>query len=86
MAAATEEPESYFEEIKNDSDFITSRGIFIPVEKEEGVMNLSLSPFCACWSNLTEIESLFGGYEDIVIGFPYAGDDFMIIEFDCFFR
>jgi len=62
----------FFNEIKKDPRFITSRGSFPETANNDEKVDLYSDPAYKCWSNMTEIDRFFIGFDDIVIGTSVA--------------
>ena len=70
----------FFDEIKKDPRFITSRGSFSEVSDD--YVDFFSNPVYKCWSNMTEIDQFFIGFDDTVIGTSYVGAGYIIVELE----
>lgn len=72
----------FFDEIKKNPQFITSRGAFPETVNDDGIVDFFSDPVYKCWSNMTEIDQFFAEFDDLVIGFNYAGGGYLIVELE----
>lgn len=72
----------FFEEIKKDPRFMTSRGSFPETTNNEENVDFFSNSVYKCWSNMTEIDQFFTEFNDIVIGTSYAGAGYIIMELE----
>lgn len=72
----------FFDEIKKNPQFITSRGSFPEAVDDDEKVDLFSDPVYKCWSNMTEVDQFFTGFDDFVIGFNHAGGGYLIVELE----
>lgn len=73
---------TFFDEIKKNPQFITSKGSFPEKVNNGEIVDFFSDPVYKCWSNMTETDRFFAGFEDLVIGFNYAGAGYLIVELE----
>ncbi|AKB17945.1 hypothetical protein [Methanosarcina sp. WWM596] len=72
----------FFDEIKKNPQYISSRGSFPEALGDDKKENLFLDPVYMCWSNITEVDQFFTGFTDFVIGFNYASGGYLVVELE----
>lgn len=72
----------FFDEIKKDPRFITTRGSFPEITNNDENVDFFSDPVYKCWSDMTEIDQFFIEFDDIVIGSSYAGTGYIIMELE----
>jgi hypothetical protein len=75
----------FFDENKKNPQFITSRGSFPETVNDDEIVDFFSDPVYKCWSNMTEIDQFFAGFDDLVIGFNHAGGGYLIVELESAF-
>jgi hypothetical protein len=72
----------FFNEIKKNPHFITSRGSFPDPTNDSENADFFSNPVYKCWSNVTENDQFIAELNDPVIGFSYAGAGCIVIELE----
>ncbi len=72
----------FFNELKKNPHFITSRGSFPDPTNDNGSGDFFSNPVYKCWSNVTENDQFIAELDDPIIGFSYAGAGCIVVELE----